>query len=477
MKRLILVVITFSFTLTLFSQTKKFSRWSITGEYGVTYYFGDLPPQLSKIKPASLQEAVFGATVEYSMSPVWGLSVDYYHLPFSGKNSIAYFKTNISDVDLNATINFTKMIFPQTKSKFCVNGAIGLGLATFSSIYKYPDPSESASFISSKTNSTTVIPISFLFEYNIFKNLALGFKASYNAYFTDNLEGVPYLNFKGVTNDYISLLSMSLRYKFTARNKPHMRNVNSEDFISTPNYHNDSTLSEPRIQSKDSCDACEALYLFRKDESSIAKIDKTNKVLRRQLDSVLVILSKSNLDSDGDGVFDNMDKCPKTPPEVRGLVDKNGCTLDTDGDCIPDYRDNCPNIAGTVANKGCPEVKTEVKALFNQALQGIQFETGKADIKPVSSIILNKIAEILILNPSYLIEIQGHTDNVGRPDANMNLSKNRAESVKQYLIDKGLSENRFTAHGYGDTKPIADNDTPEGRTINRRVEFVVSFEK
>ena len=479
MKRLILVIISFSFTLTLFSQTKKFSRWSITGEYGVTYYFGDLPPQLSKIIPTSLQGAVCGATVEYSMSPVWGLSLDYLHLPFSGKNKIAYFETNLSNVDLNATINFTKMIFPQTKSKFSFNGTIGLGLATFSSKYKYPDPSESASFINTKTNYVTSVPVSFLFEYNLFKFLAVGARVNYLAYFSDNLEGVPYLNFKGVTNDYVSMVSMSLRYKIIARNKPHLRNVNSEDFIVNNNsdFSSDNSISEPEVQSKDSCNACEALKLIRTDGVIITKIEKSNKVLRKQLDSVLVILSKSNLDSDGDGVFDNIDKCPKTPPEVRGLVDKNGCTLDTDGDCIPDYRDNCPNIAGTVANKGCPEVKKEVKALFNQALQGIQFETGIADLKSVSTLILDKIADILILNPSYLIEIQGHTDNVGKSDANLLLSENRVESVRQYLIEKGVNEKRFTAHGYGDTKPIADNDTPEGRTKNRRVEFVVSFEK
>jgi outer membrane protein OmpA-like peptidoglycan-associated protein len=183
------------------------------------------------------------------------------------------------------------------------------------------------------------------------------------------------------------------------------------------------------------------------------------------------------LDTDGDGVPDYLDKCANTPIEARGKVDQNGCPRDIDGDGIPDYLDKCPSIPGVAENNGCPEVKKEVKALFKKALQGIQFETGKADIKPFSFPLLNQIANILILNPTYLIEIQGHTDNVGKPEMNLNLSDRRAESVRQYLISKGIDEKRMTSHGYGDTKPVATNKTSKGRALNRRVEFVVTFEE
>ena len=183
------------------------------------------------------------------------------------------------------------------------------------------------------------------------------------------------------------------------------------------------------------------------------------------------------LDSDDDGVPDYLDKCPNTPIEARGKIDQNGCPRDTDGDGILDYLDKCPTIPGVAANNGCPEVKKEVKALFKKALQGIQFETGKANIKSFSFPLLNQIANILILNPTYLIEIQGHTDNVGKPDMNLNLSERRAESVRKYLIDKGIEEKRMTSHGYGDTKPVASNKASKGRALNRRVEFVVSFEE
>lgn len=115
--------------------------------------------------------------------------------------------------------------------------------------------------------------------------------------------------------------------------------------------------------------------------------------------------------------------------------------------------------------------------MFQRALQGIQFETAKADIKPLSFSLLNQIANILILNPTYWIEVQGHTDNVGADDYNYNLSRDRAASVRTYLVSKGVNEIRITSQGYGETKPVADNNTKAGKSMNRRVEFVVSFEK
>lgn len=181
------------------------------------------------------------------------------------------------------------------------------------------------------------------------------------------------------------------------------------------------------------------------------------------------------VDTDGDGVPDMLDKCQNTPAEAKGKVDEKGCPLDSDGDGIPDYADNCPKVAGVAANHGCPEIKNEVKALFRKALQGIQFETGKDVIKKESNVILNQIVKVLNDNPSYLIEIQGHTDNVGKPEMNLELSAKRANAVRNYMIANKISENRITAKGFGDTRPVTSNATAQGKAKNRRVEFVVSF--
>lgn len=175
-------------------------------------------------------------------------------------------------------------------------------------------------------------------------------------------------------------------------------------------------------------------------------------------------------DTDNDGIVDSEDRCPK----VAGAAEFKGCP-DRDGDKVADIDDKCPDVPGVVANKGCPEVKEEVKKIFTQALTGIQFETGKDIIRPTSFTILNNVVKVMQDNPEYLLEINGHTDNVGDDAANLDLSQRRANAVKKYLADKGIDAARMTATGYGETVPVADNATVAGRAKNRRVEFKVNF--
>ena len=183
------------------------------------------------------------------------------------------------------------------------------------------------------------------------------------------------------------------------------------------------------------------------------------------------------LDSDGDGVPDYLDKCPGTPKEAWGTVDEHGCPKDRDGDTVPDYLDECPDIPGPPANKGCPETKMMMQ-LFEKAMQGIQFETGKAVIKTSSYPILNDIAKAMVENPYYMLKIDGHTDDVGSPTFNnQKLSEKRAAAVKDYMLKKGVPENRMKSEGFGDTKPLVPNTSAENRAKNRRVEFTITFEK
>ncbi|MBL7923139.1 MAG: OmpA family protein [Bacteroidia bacterium] len=175
-------------------------------------------------------------------------------------------------------------------------------------------------------------------------------------------------------------------------------------------------------------------------------------------------------DSDEDGLIDPDDRCP----QEKGLAALRGCP-DRDADNIADLDDKCPDVAGIEANKGCPEVKEEVKQLFTQALQGIQFETGKAVIRKVSHTILDNVVKVMTENPAWLLEINGHTDSTGDKASNIDLSQRRADAVKAYLQGKGIAAERLTAKGYGDTVPVADNKSSAGRAKNRRVEFKINF--
>lgn len=175
-------------------------------------------------------------------------------------------------------------------------------------------------------------------------------------------------------------------------------------------------------------------------------------------------------DRDGDGIVDALDVCP----DKAGTPELKGCA-DTDGDGIADNVDRCPNEKGVKAMNGCPEVNDKVKNLFARALNGVKFETGKSVIKKESFTILNDVVKVMEENPTYNLEIHGHTDDQGDEAKNQNLSDDRAAAVKKYLTEKGVADGRTKSAGHGETQPIADNKTAAGRATNRRVEFKVTF--
>lgn len=171
-------------------------------------------------------------------------------------------------------------------------------------------------------------------------------------------------------------------------------------------------------------------------------------------------------DTDGDGVADFADKCPMK----AGIPAYQGCP-DTDGDGLDDGRDRCPNTAGPVSNDGCPEIQKEDKQTLNVAMRSVQFETGKSTLKVESYKILSQIVTIMNKYPDYSLAISGHTDNTGTAPRNQVLSENRAKSCYEYLVGSGVDPSRLSYTGYGESRPVASNDTLRGRALNRRVEF------
>ncbi len=171
-------------------------------------------------------------------------------------------------------------------------------------------------------------------------------------------------------------------------------------------------------------------------------------------------------DTDGDGVPDKDDECPS---EFGGAA-TNGCP-DSDGDGISNAEDRCPNSAGPASNQGCPEITDEEKEILDFATQAVQFETGSARLRPESRDVLNQIVELMRRYPDYSLRISGHTDSIGSASVNQRLSEERAKACYDYLVSQGISPDRMSYAGYGETRPIADNRYKDGREQNRRVEF------
>ncbi len=173
-------------------------------------------------------------------------------------------------------------------------------------------------------------------------------------------------------------------------------------------------------------------------------------------------------DSDGDGIADKDDDCPNE----AGPAANNGCPWpDTDGDGVPDKDDLCPDKVGTVANQGCPELTEGVAKSLNDYAKTILFDTGKSSIKEQSAGVLQNIIQILEEYKNARFNIEGHTDSVGRAETNQRLSEERAGAVRNYLIENGIASDRLVSRGYGEDRPIASNNTREGRRTNRRVEI------
>ncbi len=169
-------------------------------------------------------------------------------------------------------------------------------------------------------------------------------------------------------------------------------------------------------------------------------------------------------DKDGDGVADMDDRCPEKPGTYAGCPD-------TDGDGIMDADDRCPEQVGEAANKGCPEIKEEVKQVLITAMKSVQFETDSIRLLNDSKPVLDQVVKVLHENPAYHLRIKGHTDNVGEEQKNQLLSENRAKACYEYLVSQGIAAARLSYAGFGETMPIADNKRTSGRSKNRRVEF------
>jgi outer membrane protein OmpA-like peptidoglycan-associated protein len=176
------------------------------------------------------------------------------------------------------------------------------------------------------------------------------------------------------------------------------------------------------------------------------------------------------LDNDKDGIVNEEDLCP----ELAGILAFKGCP-DRDGDGVSDKDDRCPTAKGSIENKGCPEIPKLFVQRITVLASKIYFETNKANLKLISYSALDDLVDLLKDNDAIHLTIEGHTDSDADDSYNMTLSQKRTESVRDYLVSKGISPDRLTPIGYGETRPVADNKTSMGKAKNRRVELKASY--
>ncbi|MEO5728529.1 MAG: OmpA family protein, partial [Byssovorax sp.] len=186
-------------------------------------------------------------------------------------------------------------------------------------------------------------------------------------------------------------------------------------------------------------------------------------------------------DRDSDGVIDLADACPDVVGPKSADAKYNGCPDDPDGDGVKAAKDACPSEKGPAspdpAQNGCPVLARVIdnEIVIKQQVQFQVYGSSRGEtVDPVSNDLMNEIRDVLNQHPEITrVEVQGHTDDSGNDRFNQHLSEERAQAVRQWLIDAGIPASKLVAKGYGYTKPLADNRIRQGRQQNRRVQFVI----
>ncbi|HEY0056563.1 MAG TPA: OmpA family protein [Pedobacter sp.] len=268
-------------------------------------------------------------------------------------------------------------------------------------------------------------PVGAGFKVSLSSFISLDLAYTMNFVDADNLDGYHY----GPQNDKFSYAFAGLEFSLGSRSKPRLATYNPAA-------------------------ALEYDYIKRNNELE-AQLAAERARNAAQLAQMTTDWARFKNDADKDGVSDYFDKCPDTPEGTQ--VDGAGCPL---------------KVTTTINNPVRVVVTEEDRRVVAEAIKNLEFDFGKATIRPSSFPSLKRVADLLVAK-NFSLKLAGHTDNVGSDAANLRLSKNRAESVKSYLVSQGANPSRVEATGYGETQPITTNKTDIGRQKNRRVEFTL----
>lgn len=230
MKKLLAINLMFV-ALNIHAQEKKFSHWSVTIEGVLNKFDGDISQPYNHVIPNSLTNLSVGVTAEYSFTPVWSMGIDYYYLPIRAHGEYYSLRNSMHNIGVFSAFNLIKWFYPESTTKWGCWGTIGVGLANYNVNYQTQrdgmlnTTTGLVDYNSKLRNGKALyLPIGALLEYNITDQFTLGTKIQCRGFNKDNLDG---RNYCGVTNDFVELATVQLRWKFKTARQAHMRNINT----------------------------------------------------------------------------------------------------------------------------------------------------------------------------------------------------------------------------------------------------------
>lgn len=418
----------------VFSPSSSFSTWSLGINAGV------LAPTVLSGKNDFTNwklDLGYGGYIKKQIWPAFGIQANFLAGKLKADNSEAWgngqapvspfasYETELGySGSLSAYLSLANIYWMNRKNIVQPYVKAGYGLMGYSITLKSPTGTETEFNGGDKVNES-FIPVGAGLKFNLSNNINLDLGYTMSFVDGDNLDGYR----AGPQNDKFSYSHIGLEFALGGKSKLQLA------------YYNPVAALQDDYISRNAALQAELANERMRNAERLAQMDVDWK---RYLN-----------DSDKDGVSDYFDKCPNTPAGIQ--VDGAGCEI---------------KVTNTTINPVRVVVTEEDRRVVAEAIRNLEFDFGKSTIRPSSFPSLNRVADLL-KTKDFSLKLAGHTDNVGSDAANLKLSKDRAESVKSYLVSQGANPSRIEATGYGESQPISTNKTAVGRQNNRRVEFTL----